>query len=150
MSFPFLFFFCKLGFGCKPRGKGRGGRGRLGGSWVCGAFLDDDPLFLSATRSLRSLLGFKAISSSSLELVLTRAITSIREWAAKSLSNSASESESSIGLSGPPSSKKKKNGLSQPQGRSAKRQFPPSEWLVLRENVREVVQLVEGLFGPRN
>ena len=103
MSFPFLFFLCKLRSGCKPRGEGKWGRGGLGGSWVFGASLDDDP-FLLATKSLRPLLGFKTISSSSSQLVSTWTTTSLGEWAAESLSNSASESENSTGLSSAPSS----------------------------------------------
>ena len=97
-NLPFLFFFCRLGLGCKPREKGRIGRGGLGGSWVYGESLDDDP-FLPATKSLRPLLRFKAISSSSAELVLIRATTSLGEWATENLSKLASESESSTGLS---------------------------------------------------
>ena len=47
--------------GCRPRGERRGGRGRLGGSWVFGASLDDDP-FLPATKSLRPFLGSLPLS----------------------------------------------------------------------------------------
>ena len=98
ISFPLLFFFCKLGFGCKPRWEGREGRGGLGGSWVCGASLDDDP-FLLDTKSLRPFLGFKAISSSSSEIVSTRVTTNPKGWAAEDLSTSALKFEISTGLS---------------------------------------------------
>ena len=107
ISFPFLFFFCKFGLGCRPRGERRRGRGGLGGSWVFGASLDDDP-FLPDTKSLRLLLRFKAISSSS-KLVSIRIIMSLGKWATKSLSNSASESKSSTGVSGTRSSSSKWN-----------------------------------------
>ena len=103
-NLPFLFFFCKLG----SRGKGRGGRGGLGGSKVCGASLDEDP-FLLATRSFRPLLKFKAICSSSLELVSTQAITSLGEWAAENLSSSTLKFKSSTGLSSTLSSFSKRN-----------------------------------------
>ena len=104
ISFPFLLFFCKFGSGSRPKGEGRGGRRGLEGSWIFEASLDDDP-FLPDTKSLRLLLWFKAISSSS-KLVSIRATISLEEWAVESLSNSSSESESFIGLSSAPSSSK--------------------------------------------
>ena len=61
ISFSFLFFFCKFGSRCRLRGEGREGRGRLGGSWVFGASLDDDP-FLPGTKSLRPFLGSLSLS----------------------------------------------------------------------------------------
>ena len=98
ISFPFLFLFCRFGPGSKPRGEGKGGRVGLGGSWVIGTSLDGPP-FLLATRFLRPLLGFKAISTSSSELVSTRATTGLGDWAAENLSKSALESKSSTYVS---------------------------------------------------
>ena len=99
MSFSFLFFFCKFGLESMPRGEGRGGGGRLGGSWVFGVSLDDDPLFLSVRISFKPFLGFKAMSSSFSELLSTWAIISLGEWAMEDLSNSPLGFESSTGLS---------------------------------------------------
>ena len=48
---------------------GGGGEGRVRGSWALGASLDADPLFLSTIRSFKPFLGFRAIESSSLELL---------------------------------------------------------------------------------
>ena len=103
--FPFLFFFCRLGSRCKPKGEGRRGKGWAGGSWVCGTSLDN-AFFLPG---LRPLLGFKAIFSSSSELMSIRVTKSLGEWAVESLSKSASEFESSTGLSDTPSSSSKWN-----------------------------------------
>ena len=99
VSFYFLFFLCKIGLGSRSNGEGGRGGGRLGGSWVFGAFLDDDPLLLPARRSFRPFLRFKDISSSSLEMLSTWAIISLEEWATEDLSSSPLESESSTGLS---------------------------------------------------
>ena len=97
--FPFLFFFCKFGSGSRPRGEGKGGRVGFGGSWVFGASLDSPP-FLPTTRSLRPLLGFKAISTSSSELLSTQTTTSLGDWATENLSKLASKSECSTSISG--------------------------------------------------
>ena len=69
-----------------------GGRGRVRGSWALGASLDADPLFLSAIRSLKPFLGFRAIKSSSSELLSTSTIINWGEQAIEDLSNSPSES----------------------------------------------------------
>ena len=53
---------------------GEAGSGRVRGSWDLGASLDDDPLFLPAMRSFKPFLGFRAIASSSSELLSTSAI----------------------------------------------------------------------------
>ena len=99
LSLSFLFFLCKFGLGSRPSREGGRGGGRLGGSWVFRVSLDDDPLLLPARRSFSLFLRFKAISSSSLELLSTRAIISLGERTAKDLSSSPSEYESSTGLS---------------------------------------------------
>ena len=99
MFFSFLFFFCKFGLESMPSGEGRRGGGRLGGSWVFGVSLDDDPLFHPTRISFRPFLRFKAMYSSSSELLSTQAIISLGEWAMEDLSNSPSEFESSTGLS---------------------------------------------------
>lgn len=49
-------------------GGGKGG-GRLAGSWDLGTSLDDDPLFRPTMRSLKPILKFKDIGSSSSELL---------------------------------------------------------------------------------
>ena len=99
-------FFLRFGIGSKPRSV-VGGRGRLRGIWDLGMSFDVNPLFLPAMRSLRPFLVFKEISPSSLELVLTWAITSLGEWATEDLSSSPSKSESSTSLSGASSSPSK-------------------------------------------
>ena len=106
---------------------GGGGWGRLGGTWDLGMSFDKDPLFLPTMRSFRPFLGFNAIPSSSLEVVLTREITSLGEWAADDLSSSPSESETSTDLPGASSSSSKQN------------------WLIsaLRERREEVVSSLE-------
>jgi len=51
-----------------------GGGGRVRGSCDLRAFLDDDPLFRPAIRSLKPFLRFRTIESSSSELLSTSAI----------------------------------------------------------------------------
>ena len=100
-SCTFLFLF-KSRLGSSPTAViGRGGGGRLRGTWVLGTFLEADPLFLLASRPFKLVLYFKSMPpSSSFELASTRATINLGEWAAENLSKSASESESSTGLSG--------------------------------------------------
>ena len=86
-----------------------GGGGRLRGTWDLGMSFDENPLFLSAIRSLRPFLGFNTIPSSSSEVVSTRAITSSGEWVAEDLSSSPSESKTSTSLLGASSSSSKRN-----------------------------------------
>ena len=93
ISFFFLFFYCKFGSQCRMRGEGRGGKGGLGGSWVFGASLENDPLFLPATRSFRPLLRFRAMSSFSSKLLSGRAITMTGVRKPESLLNSSSVSD---------------------------------------------------------
>ena len=71
---------------------GGGGEGRVRGSWASRASLDADPLFLLAIRSLKPFLGFRAIESSSSELLSTSTIINWGERATEDLSNSPSES----------------------------------------------------------
>ena len=92
ISFFFLFFYCKFGSQCRTRGEWRGGKGGLGGSWVFGASLEDDPLFLPAMRSFRPLLRFRAMSSFFLELLSRQATTMTGVRKPESLSNSSSAS----------------------------------------------------------
>ena len=77
---------------------GKGGRGRLGGAWVLGTSLEADPLFLLTSRPFRLVICLKSIPLSSSELVSTQETINLGEWAAKNLSKSALEFESSIGL----------------------------------------------------
>ena len=91
LQFLLLSFFFKLRLGCRPTVVVRGG-GRVRGSWASGASLDADPLFLSTIRSLKPFLGFRAIKSSSLELLSTSTIINWRERATEDLLNSPSES----------------------------------------------------------
>ena len=87
----------------------RGGGRRLRGTWDLGTSFDENPLFLSAMRSLRPFLGFNTIPSPSSEVVSTRAITSSGEWVAEDLSSSPSESKTSTSLPGASSSSLKQN-----------------------------------------
>ena len=100
-SYTFLFLF-KSRLGSIPTSViGRGGGGRLRGTWVLGTSLEVDPLFLLASKPFKLVLCFKSIPpSSSSELVSTRATINLREWVVENLSKSALEFESSTGLFG--------------------------------------------------
>ena len=91
LSLSFLFFLCKFGLGSRPSREGGRGGGRLGGSWVFRVSLDDDPLLLPGRRSFSLFLRFKAISSSSSELLSSNETLEYE--------SSPSKYESSTGLS---------------------------------------------------
>ena len=80
------------------------------GTWVLGAFLEVDPLFLLANRPFKPIICFKSMpSSSSSKLFVTWATTNFKEQVIKSLLDSISESVSYTGLSDTPSSLSKRN-----------------------------------------
>ena len=81
----------------------------MGGTWDLVASFEDDPLFLSAKRSLRLLLWLRAMSSSSSSLVSIQATTSLGKLVAEDLSNPTSKSETSTGLSGASPSSSRQN-----------------------------------------
>ena len=69
------------------------------GTWVLGASLEVDPLFLLASRPFKPILYFRSMpSSSSSELFVTWVIINFRGRAAESLSDLVSESKSCTGL----------------------------------------------------
>ena len=70
----------------------------MGGTWDLVASFEDDPLFLSAKRSLKLLLWLRAMSSSS-SLESIRATTNLRKSATEDLSSPALESKTSTSLS---------------------------------------------------
>ena len=111
-SCTFLFFF-KSGLGSNPTAViGRGGGGKLEGTWVFGTSLEADPLFLLASRPFRLVLYFRSIPpSSSSKLVSTQETINLEEWVAENLSKLASESESSTDLFGTSPSSSRWNWL---------------------------------------